>query len=442
MRRMKRVGPISNEEPDKKKSTVSAAVVVAGTGNAGGDASIFKLTDFPDEILVKVYSFLYFKYRQITRSLSRRLFEFVDESTAGAEKLSIELTAGRRIRDNMPFAVFMRPDGKDPDSTVLVTVVVLAAGVVDAGTKFGLSVANLLSGFPPLRSIRPKTVSLHYGAGFNFPKGLSLGLMQHLVQQQVPRSATAMVLSLAPQLPILEVEQVLPLFEHSSHIGVQTLRVEQGNSTSIPSVACLTRLVSLSVTIHTEAAMQSLVPLSSHPTLRELVIRGTKLNFLFMNSLAAWRNIRKLNLYINCRLSSTDAERLNAFTSMMRGTEHLEYLGGLRDPSVEFWQHLTENNIVSNSLRELGIGFSYRGFSDKECKAMIEGLQRFVPCLTTLHLRTEEREEHKIHLLSKLQQHPHLTSLKLERSWPLEQDVLSSLKRDLGKRIQVVPVVP
>ena len=60
------------DEPNKKKAAV--ADIQARTRSATR-AARFKLTDFADEVLARVYSFLAFKDRQVTRRVCRRLLE-------------------------------------------------------------------------------------------------------------------------------------------------------------------------------------------------------------------------------------------------------------------------------------------------------------------------------------------------------------------------------
>lgn len=442
---MKRGGRISSNEPDKKKPAVDG--VAARTRSATRAAS-FKLTDFADEILVQVCSFLCFKDRQVTRRSSRRLLEFVDESTPGADKLSIYVTAKSWTPGNRPFAVSMRRDFEHPDSSVRVYVDVLDGLRLDAEADTSL-VELIQSSFPPLHNIRPGTFSLQIESTTTCTIMTSVfaGLTQYLVDQQVPRSVTEIVyFNRLPYQTRSEVEQVFSSFELLSQSGVQKLKLQpdvQDSPDAIQSAAiCLSRLVSLSVSIDSDDSLQALVLFSGHPTLREVVVRYTNREVHLMTALETFRNIRKLDY----AWESENEEHFNAFGNMIRGMENLECLRRLCCPSVKFWQHLTKSSVVSNSLQKLAVTFAEPGLIIEICEAMLEGLQAFAPSLTTLRFQvlltgSPEWNDHKICLLSGLRQHPTLNTLELERVRPFALDALSSLKQELGSRVKVVTVI-
>lgn len=116
--------------------------------------------------------------------------------------------------------------------------------------------------------------------------------------------------------------------------------------------------------------------------------------------------------------------------------------------SVEFGRHQSsfgsssrKNCVVSNSLQELTISFDEHANIDEKLEAMIRGLQTFAPSLTTLCFQlVEPTDEHNICLLSGLWQHPSLKTLQLERLHSFEQNGLSSLKQQLGNKVQFAAV--
>ena len=59
--------------------------------------------------------------------------------------------------------------------------------------------------------------------------------------------------------------------------------------------------------------------------------------------------------------------------------ENLQCLCKLGSPSVQFWQYLTQNNVVGNSLQELTITFAEFPLSVEKLGAMVVGLLTLPP---------------------------------------------------------------
>ena len=141
----------------------------------------------------KFYSNLNFKERQVTRRVCRRLWKFVDENTAGADKLSIYLTARELARPPATIDMSsgsMNMEKMDLDVKIWPEDLEESLDEPHALLVQQDQLAELLRFLPPLRCIRPNKLSLQNDWSLD-GRGLVAALIQHLAEHQVARSVTS-----------------------------------------------------------------------------------------------------------------------------------------------------------------------------------------------------------------------------------------------------------
>lgn len=369
---MKREGTAApdGDEPDKKKAAVSG---VAARTRSATRAALVKLTDFPNEVLVRIYSLLALKDRQVTRRVGSRLLEFLDSSTPGADELQLVF----RVTGSDSFS--MKHSGLED--------VVLRVDFARQPREGADVLSMLRSRLPPLRSIRPKKLDIS-------PTRLLAPLMRLLVDQNVAPSVSSLqLIHSAPLAPPSEVQRAFAMFDRASQTGVQKLQLI-GEPPLLSICSYLPRPVSITFSSmcrlrreHLQPFLQELRRLSrSRRTLRELlmghlILFGLTGEVALLNTFATFSNLQELEFFF----FKTENRFYQAFANMVTGMTSLLHLGTLSTPAVEFWEYLAERNIASHSLQTLKIGLDCE-LDSENLEAMVDGLQGFAPSLTSLCL--------------------------------------------------------